>query len=139
MDYFHLCRCENWSAYCLFLFLFFWLHQHVQVLGPEIQFAPQQPPKPLQWQCQILNLLHHKRTPVLLLYLTSEVLSSLEYTDQYPAKDIWKTLHWTQEISLPSAALPEKVYLSWPFWIPTSVTSTQQDHKAQFGFSSLFR
>ena len=42
----------------------FWLClQHVEVPGPSIKPEPQQQPKLLQWQCQILNPLCHKRTP----------------------------------------------------------------------------
>ena len=42
--------------------IFIWLHpRHVEVLCPEIKPVPQQQLKPLQ--CQILNPLHHRRTP----------------------------------------------------------------------------
>ena len=51
----------------LFCFVFnFWLHpRHVEIPRPGIKPALQQWPKPLQWQCQTLNLLHHKGTPSL--------------------------------------------------------------------------
>ena len=44
---------------------FFWLCSwHMEVSGPRLKPSPQQQPEPLQWQCQILNLLHHKGTPM---------------------------------------------------------------------------
>ena len=40
-------------------FLVFWpCPWHVEVPRPRIKPVPQKPPKPLQWQCQILNPLH---------------------------------------------------------------------------------
>ena len=36
---------------------------HVEVSGPGIQPMPQQWPKPLQWQCQILNPVSHRGIP----------------------------------------------------------------------------
>ena len=42
----------------------FWLClQHVEVSKPGNQNMPQQQPRPLQWQCWILNPLHHKGSP----------------------------------------------------------------------------
>ena len=43
-----------------------WLHaQQVDVLGPGIEPAPQQlPTQPLEWQCQVLNPLGHRGTPI---------------------------------------------------------------------------
>ena len=54
---------ERWS-----LSLFFWgggelYPWHVEVPRPGVEPASQQQPKPLQWQCWILNALHHKETP----------------------------------------------------------------------------
>ena len=51
--------------FSLFLFFFFfWLClQHREFPWPEMESSQQQWLKPLQWQCQILNLLWHKRTP----------------------------------------------------------------------------
>ena len=48
-----------------FLFpFFFWLClQHAAVLGPGTESTPKQGPEPQQWQCQILNPLHHPGTP----------------------------------------------------------------------------
>ena len=44
--------------------IFFWPYpQHTEVPMPGIKPTPQQRPKPLQWQCQIHNLLSHKGTP----------------------------------------------------------------------------
>ena len=40
-------------------------HAQMEVPGPGIESTTQQWIKPLQWQCQILNLLHHKGKPVL--------------------------------------------------------------------------
>ena len=37
---------------------------HVEVAGAGTEPVPQQQPEPLQWECQILNPLHHKGTPV---------------------------------------------------------------------------
>ena len=34
-------------------FIYFWLHMHMEVLGPGIKYEPQ------QWQCQIFNPLRH--------------------------------------------------------------------------------
>ena len=45
----------------IIFFLFNWAR-------PGIKSIPQQQPKPLQWQRQILNLLHHKRAPSLYYY-----------------------------------------------------------------------
>ena len=45
---------------------FFW--QHVEIPGPRIKSVPQQWSEPLQWQCQVLNLLCHKGTPPLGLH-----------------------------------------------------------------------
>ena len=53
-----------WGVLFLFLFLF-WPHvQHVEIPRPGVKPMPQHRPKLLQIQCQILNLLHHKRTPM---------------------------------------------------------------------------
>ena len=50
---------------CLFVLGGFWLcPQHVEFPEPGIKPVPQRP-EPLQWQCQILNLLSHRRTPIL--------------------------------------------------------------------------
>ena len=46
-----------------FFFFFLPFPEHMEIPWPGMGPAPQQWPKPLQWQCQILNLLHHKRTP----------------------------------------------------------------------------
>ena len=47
-------------------------HIHdVKVPGSGIKPGPQQQPKPLQRQHQILNLKRHKGTPVLTIYLIS--------------------------------------------------------------------
>ena len=45
-----------------FLFCFGPCPRYMEVPQPEIEPASQQWPKPLQWQCWILNLLHWKRT-----------------------------------------------------------------------------
>ena len=51
------------SLHTDFFFFFFWQHLwHMEFPRPGIKPALQQWPDPLQWQCQILNLLHHKRT-----------------------------------------------------------------------------
>ena len=44
------------------LFIYWPCLSHVEVPMPGIKPVPQQWPKPLQWQNQIFNLLHHKRT-----------------------------------------------------------------------------
>ena len=50
---------------------YFWpCPQHIKVPGPEKETETQWP-KPLQWQHWIVNLLCHKRTPSLLLYLAT--------------------------------------------------------------------
>ena len=47
---------------------FFWPSLwHVEIPKPGIKPLPWQPSKPLQRQHQILNLLHHKRTPNFLI------------------------------------------------------------------------
>ena len=51
---------KNRDSFCFVFWLRLW---HVEVWGPEIETSPQKLPKPLQWQCQILNLLHHMGTP----------------------------------------------------------------------------
>ena len=49
----------------IYLFIYFWLHpRHVEVPEPERKPASQQQPKLLQWQCQILNLLHHRENSI---------------------------------------------------------------------------
>ena len=49
----------------IFIFLPYFLPHpwHAEVPRPGIEPAPRQQPKPLQWQCQILNLLCHQGTP----------------------------------------------------------------------------
>ena len=58
---------EKWLFHSAipFIYLLLATPTHVSVPGPGIKPAPQQEPEPLQWQCQILNLLHHKKSPVL--------------------------------------------------------------------------
>ena len=57
-------------------FFFFWQHLwHVEVHGPGIKPVPQQQPKLLLWQRQILNLLGHQGTPVSLHFLFNFYLS----------------------------------------------------------------
>ena len=64
-------ECWIWQMLLLHLFFerikwfpFFWLrlwHRHIPLFPDhEIKPVPQEQPKPLQWQCQILNLLHHR-------------------------------------------------------------------------------
>ena len=50
---------------------------HAEVPGPGIKLVPQQWPKLLQWQCQVLNPLHHKGTPMIFLILYIYVLRDL--------------------------------------------------------------
>ena len=45
---------------CKFFFNFWLCPQHEEVPVPRTEPTPQQLPKPLQWQCQILNLLCHQ-------------------------------------------------------------------------------
>ena len=55
-----------WELLSLFfyIFIYFWpCLCHVEVPGPGTETTPQQRPQPLQRQCQILNLLYHKKTP----------------------------------------------------------------------------
>ena len=60
------CDCKwecflNFSFFAVFFFLLtLW---HLEVPGPGIKPVPQQEPGPQQWQCQILNILSHQRTP----------------------------------------------------------------------------
>ena len=57
---------ETHLSWILIFFFFFWPYlQHVEVSWTETEPMPQQPPKLLQWQCQILSLLYFKGTPVL--------------------------------------------------------------------------
>ena len=59
-----LLSCALPSSLLFHFYLFVWLHsQHVEVPVPEIEPAPWQWPEPLQWQCWILNPLHHQGTP----------------------------------------------------------------------------
>ena len=70
----------------IFFFLF-WLHLLPgEVSGPGIEPAPQQRPELLQWQCQSLNLLHHKGTPVWIYFqLLLWALSGFFYSrNSYP-------------------------------------------------------
>ena len=53
------------SSWFYFFWLYLWL---VEVPGPGIEPMPQQQPKPLQWQCCILNLLCHKRPPLYVFF-----------------------------------------------------------------------
>ena len=53
-----------------FFFFFFWLHPwHVEVPQPRTEPVSQQQPKLQQWQCQILNPLHHQGTPTLWIFI----------------------------------------------------------------------
>ena len=54
------------SSWFYFFWLYLWL---VEVPGPGIEPMPQQQPKPLQWQCCILNLPYLKRTPLYVFFL----------------------------------------------------------------------
>ena len=57
-------------------FFFFWLLLwQVEVLGPDIKPVPQQQHKPLQWKCQIANLLHQKR--LLVRSFSSNLLAAI--------------------------------------------------------------
>ena len=48
------------------LHFLFWPHpQHVEAPWAWIEPVPQQQPKPLQWQCQILNPLCHRKLQIL--------------------------------------------------------------------------
>ena len=53
---------------CIFLFLFKQIFGHSHSMwkfpGQGLNLCPSSDPKLLQWQCQILNPLHHKRTPL---------------------------------------------------------------------------
>ena len=50
-------------SFFLFFFFFFWpCPLHAEVPRPGTEPEPQQWPRLLQWQCQILKLLHHIRT-----------------------------------------------------------------------------
>ena len=52
----------------LFIYLFIWLSpQYMEGPGPGIKPMPQQQSEPLTWQCQLLNPLHHKGTPLIFL------------------------------------------------------------------------
>ena len=55
-----------------FFFFYFWPYlQHVEVPELGSEPTPQQWPKPLQWQCWILNLLHQQRIPCLSFWFTT--------------------------------------------------------------------
>ena len=55
--------CGKYTPNGKYLF-FFWLSlQHTEVTWPGIKTAPKQEPELLQWQCWILNPLHHKEAP----------------------------------------------------------------------------
>ena len=57
--------------------------RHAEVLGPGINPMLQQQLKPLQWQCRILNLLSHKRTPeITFLYEQNKDTNTLCFTRQ---------------------------------------------------------
>ena len=63
---FHIkCLFKTVTFESLFFFFFFFLPclQHAEVPGPGIKPMPQQQPKPLQWQHEILSPLCHKGTP----------------------------------------------------------------------------
>ena len=57
---------EKKNLHLSFCFFFlFWLHsRHMEVFRPGIEPMPQQRPEPLQWQCQSLSPVCHKRRPV---------------------------------------------------------------------------
>ena len=63
--------------YMIYIYIFFlpclW---HVEVPTPGIKTIPQQWPKPQQWQCQILNPLHHKGIPKYTWYFDKELQKS---------------------------------------------------------------
>ena len=53
------------TFFSFFFSFFFWPHLiHTEARKPVIKPAPQKPPKPQQWPCQILNLLSHQGTPI---------------------------------------------------------------------------
>ena len=70
------------EAFCLgfiCLFVYFWLClQHVEVPGPGIKPSSQQLPELLQWQYWILNLIHHRRTPMCVFYVPHSCKKLLE-------------------------------------------------------------
>ena len=55
------------TLYRIRIVFFFPYPQHAEVPRPGIKPMPQQWPKPLQWQCWILNPLYHKGTRIILL------------------------------------------------------------------------
>ena len=71
---------------CFFcLFGFFLATRHVEVPRPRIKPAPKQQHELLWWQCQILNPMHHKRTPHLLFIgeITYFPLTNMFFAAQY--------------------------------------------------------
>ena len=62
------------DSVCIYLFIYLFILPHsrqMEVPRPGIEPTPQKWPKPLQWQCRILNPLHHKRTPCIYLIISS--------------------------------------------------------------------
>ena len=51
------------SIFNIYIYIYFWpCPWHAEVPQSSIELSPQQWTKPLQWQCQILNTPHRKRT-----------------------------------------------------------------------------
>lgn len=59
----------EWFQILLRVFVFWAMPVTCRSSRPEIEPIPQQWPRPLQWQCQILILLGPQRTPQILLWL----------------------------------------------------------------------
>ena len=77
------------SFFVLF-FVCFWLHlQHIWIPKLRTETAPQQQPKPLQWQCPILN--HRRTLRILSFFFSLQSFSSLISKYQN------RLLHLTQE------------------------------------------
>ena len=76
---------QFWRSQILYTDFFFSLPRlwHAEVPKPGVKPTPQQRPEPLQWQCQILNPLCHKKTPLLLFQKSycREFLSWLSVTN----------------------------------------------------------
>ena len=76
-------------SFDFFIYLFILPYpRHVEVLGPGFKLTPQQRPKPLQWQCWILNSLHHKGTPKIYYFILEKFIIHIVDLKQF-VNDNW--------------------------------------------------
>ena len=79
---------------------------HLKIPRPRIKLTPQQRPKLLQWQCWILNLLCHKRTPQL---KTCDITAREHFSTNFLSK--WDSSQSKTKMFLFNQTREEKSYV----------------------------